>query len=429
MHDSSARYPPPLCHRRTREQVLQIIADWVDDEEMPNPIMWLNGPAGAGKSAIAQTIAERYKGSRLAASSFFLRNSPDRGHVDRFFMTLAWQLAFSIPETRPYIESALKKEPLLYTKSTNVQFSHLIVGVFEKFLRENFGQFPKESLVIVDGVDECTPEQHQKLLLALIGNEVLLRQMPLRFLICSRPEPHIQETFGAETMKAVTQALKLDNSFAPNDDIRRYLEDEFFRIFTKRQISPLPSSDNIDRIVSKSSGQFIYASTVVKFVDDEDYNPRNQLDAILKFRTPHSLSPFAQLDLLYHQILSQQHDTRFSRDAFVLVIALGRPRIAFICRRLRISEEDLRLKLRRMHSLLHISDSYIETYHRSLDNFLPDKKRAGKYYIHPARNAGAVAPKCSSIYPSSSGRHSADGHLGTIHHSGTTTSTTICNTW
>lgn len=86
MHDSSARYPPPLCHRRTREQVLQIIADWVDDEEMPNPIMWLNGPAGAGKSAIAQTIAERYKGSRLAASSFFLRNSPDRGHVDRFFI-------------------------------------------------------------------------------------------------------------------------------------------------------------------------------------------------------------------------------------------------------------------------------------------------------------------------------------------------------
>jgi len=34
--------------------------------------MWLNGPAGAGKSAILQTIAERCKDNRLAASFFFL---------------------------------------------------------------------------------------------------------------------------------------------------------------------------------------------------------------------------------------------------------------------------------------------------------------------------------------------------------------------
>jgi len=59
--------------------------------------------------------------------------------------------------------------------------------------------------------------------------------------------------------------------------------------------------------------------------------------------------------------------------------------IKFVCRRLRISEEKLRLKLRRMHSLLQISDSSIATYHRSLHDFLLDKKRAGKYRIHPAR--------------------------------------------
>jgi len=33
-------------------------------------------PAGAGKSAIAQTIAEHYKDNWLAASFFFLRNIP-----------------------------------------------------------------------------------------------------------------------------------------------------------------------------------------------------------------------------------------------------------------------------------------------------------------------------------------------------------------
>ena len=132
-----------------------MITDWVDDADAPKRIMWVNGPAGAGKSAIAQTIAERYEDSRLAGSFFFLRGSEDRGVSDRLFMTLAWQLAFSIPETRPYIESVMKKEPLLYTKSIEVQFNRLIVDVFGNLLHDKPGLYPKKSLVIIDGVDEC----------------------------------------------------------------------------------------------------------------------------------------------------------------------------------------------------------------------------------------------------------------------------------
>ena len=141
MHDSSARYPPPLCHPRTREKVLKIISDWIDDSYPLQRIIWLNGPAGAGKSAIAQTIAERYKNSRPAASCFFLRNTPDRGVASRLFLTLPWQLATSIPETLPYIESVLKAERLLYSKSINIQFDHLIVQVFENLLRDK-PQYP-----------------------------------------------------------------------------------------------------------------------------------------------------------------------------------------------------------------------------------------------------------------------------------------------
>ena len=159
MHDSSARYPPPLCHPMTREKVLKIITDWVDDSYPCQRIMWLNGPAGAGKSAIAQTIAECYKDSRLAASFFFLRNTSDRGVATRLFSTLAWQLAKSIPETLPYIESPLQMEPLLYTKTIGIQFDRLVVEVFENLLRDNPGLQPEKSLVIIDGVDECATEQ------------------------------------------------------------------------------------------------------------------------------------------------------------------------------------------------------------------------------------------------------------------------------
>ena len=131
--------------------------------------MWLNGPARAGKSPMAQTIAERYQDSRLAASFFFLRNSPDRGVANRLFTTLAWQLAKSIPETRPCIESALQKEPLLLTKSIDIQFNYLVVKVFESLLRDNPGLQPEKYLVIIDGLDECVTEQDQKLFLTLIA--------------------------------------------------------------------------------------------------------------------------------------------------------------------------------------------------------------------------------------------------------------------
>jgi len=196
-----------------------------------------------------------------------------------------------------------------------------------------------------------------------------------------------------ENMKKLTHAVVLDEKFAPNDDIWRYLEDKLFHIFTKCHISPLPSDSDIQHLVKKASGQFIYASTVIKFIDDEDCHPKEQLDIILNLRPVASSSPYAQLDQLYIQILSQQPDVRLLRDVFVLIIALDPARFPFICRRLRISEEKLRRKLRKMHSLLRIDDYDITTYHLSLSDFFRDKNRSGKYHIHPLRVALVRLPE------------------------------------
>ncbi len=63
MHDSLARYPPPRCHPDTRKKVLKVITDWIEDSYPRQRIVWLNGPAGAGKSAIAQTSSQPWHGS------------------------------------------------------------------------------------------------------------------------------------------------------------------------------------------------------------------------------------------------------------------------------------------------------------------------------------------------------------------------------
>jgi replication-associated recombination protein RarA len=67
-------------------------------------IMWVQGPAGAGKSTIAQTIAEMCEEEMVfLARFFFSRNDPSR------------------------ILTAVEHDPLIFFKSLAVQLKYLIV--------------------------------------------------------------------------------------------------------------------------------------------------------------------------------------------------------------------------------------------------------------------------------------------------------------
>jgi len=191
--------------------------------------------------------------------------------------------------------------------------------------------------------------------------------------------------FNMDVMKNTTRVLILDVLYAPNDDIRRYLEGEMSRIFTERNILACSPSeaDIIHRLVLEASGQFTYASTVIKFLDDSrDHNTRMQFDIILNSRRSTS-SYYAPLDQLYIKILSEQQNINLLKGIFVLIFAFGYVDFHLICQCLWTNEEDLKLKLRRIHSLLNISDSGIKPHHLSFLDFLMDKNRAGKYSLHP----------------------------------------------
>ena len=78
IHDSAERYPPANCHPDTRKAVRQIILDWIHSENLASSFFWLYGPAGAGKTAILQAIAEFIcspsgSGQNFGGSFFFSR--------------------------------------------------------------------------------------------------------------------------------------------------------------------------------------------------------------------------------------------------------------------------------------------------------------------------------------------------------------------
>ena len=96
------------CMTGTRQEVIGRITEWIDGRS-DQPISWLYGAAGSGKTAIAKSVAELCAGvNRLGASFFFIRGAGRRSRFASFIPTLAYHLSFSVPATKPYIESVLR---------------------------------------------------------------------------------------------------------------------------------------------------------------------------------------------------------------------------------------------------------------------------------------------------------------------------------
>ncbi|KAF8959694.1 hypothetical protein BDZ97DRAFT_1639061, partial [Flammula alnicola] len=105
-HTADENYNAPKCHPNTRVAILDAIMAWLDDTNDTRRAMWMRGAAGAGKSAIARTIAQMCeKQGRLSASFFFSRTASDtrRSNEKYLVATLAHQIMEHIPETRDHI--------------------------------------------------------------------------------------------------------------------------------------------------------------------------------------------------------------------------------------------------------------------------------------------------------------------------------------
>ncbi|KAJ7104648.1 hypothetical protein C8R44DRAFT_549213, partial [Mycena epipterygia] len=266
-HNSEQRFPPPQCHPNTRTAVQNIIQAWADEGHEAPSGTWLYGPAGAGKSAVAQTMAERWAGHELAAAFFFGRWHIGGSAGKYLFPTIAYQLSLNIPQLTQFIGLAVEADPAVCDKALEEQARVLIFDPM-KTLR---GSYDKPYLVIIDGLDECKGKAVQARIIKIIFKMFTGNNLPLMFLICSRPEPHIREASEALPPEARFRRLVLDETFDPSQDILHYLQDSFSEIQRKRFPNQVgrnnlwPSERDLDKLVHSASGQFIYAATVIKF--------------------------------------------------------------------------------------------------------------------------------------------------------------------
>ncbi|KAJ7085042.1 hypothetical protein C8R44DRAFT_539931, partial [Mycena epipterygia] len=195
-----------------------------------------------------------------------------------------------------------------------------------------------------------------------------------------RPEPHISEMFHAPPLDKLHRAVNIQQSF---EDVRKYLCDEFTWIHGEhhatmaRVSTPWPAVEDIVHLVRNSSGYFIYASTVIKFIDDKNSRPSDRLDITMGLAKPDLESPLAALDLLYTQILSDAPGrSRLLRILSVIVAKINLT-VANIEKLLGLKPGDVELALHGLHSLVKILyDRDLTVHHASFLDFLNDPTRS-----------------------------------------------------
>jgi len=157
--------------------------------------------------------------------------------------------------------------------------------------------------------------------------------------------------------------------------------------------SSWPSVAILSEITKKSSGQFIFASTTVKYIGGDPYElPTRRLYVIHCLQPPRGEEdlPYAELNSLYHHVLSNVRDIQRVKDVLgVLIVA--RPLIGQL-KPLDTTQSidnfflwnagETRACLSPLESIVGCDrGGRISVFHASLSDFLLDPSRSHQFYL------------------------------------------------
>ncbi|KAF9444669.1 hypothetical protein P691DRAFT_786350 [Macrolepiota fuliginosa MF-IS2] len=386
-YDSSEH--PRHCHPGTRYQYIDQIVNWgLEGSNRGHHIFWLKGPAGVGKSAIAQSCAEELATQKKLAAAFFFSRPNQREDPQRLFTSISYQWA---SKRKPYAEilkSTIHDDPTIVNKALPHQFHHLFVSPLQKLVAN--GEDITERVVIIDGLDECAGVAAQRTIVEIIAASIRDSVTPFIWLICSRLEPHLVTAFNTLEVSVVTHQEELTVSRDIDNEIAKYLTDELAKIGREHDIPlPWPHERDIGTLINLSSGLFIYANTVVRFIGDHNsLGPETQLRAVVALAKivakRSSEHPLSELDSFYLLII-QRIPAKVLQTVQWILLATIIPDIGtdaeYNRQLLGLSRSEFRTACRTLHSVMKIEEGQIVFYHASFMDCMQDPQRSREFCI------------------------------------------------
>ena len=289
--DHRGYYVPP-CEPGTRQDIFETVNRWLKDSSEPN-ILWIRGSPGSGKSTIASSLVSEFtKRGQLGASFAFKRENIHLSDPTRVWRTIAYDLA----RHEPFAKNLLQ---VLNGPTFNPRTSDIAID-FESLIKEPLvHSFPDAvPVVVIDAIDECryegsTAGQRKIFIDSLTGWASLPRRCKL---IVTGRDDRIPSTFRT-VCKQVILLTGADVTDRENEDIMRFFEIRFAEFDEYLDSEMLQSQRVFERLTTRAAGLFIWANTVVRFIDEGIHEER--LEQVLNG----GMGSGDNLTKLYQQIL------------------------------------------------------------------------------------------------------------------------------
>jgi hypothetical protein len=282
------------CMEGTRLDILKYINDWAMDLHS-EPLLWLHGLAGSGKSAIASSVCqqldERGDGQQFLGASFFCKRD-DKNLRDPALILprITTELANAFPVFGKAVAAALSKNPNLGTNTMIRQFQ----GLIKNPLLQLCCTRPAAPLVIViDALDESGTAGERRHLISI------LREMSglvpwLKIVVTSRPDKDIRNSFAQPGHKFRQVDLNKWNS---SDDIHAYVKKRMGDVAANKGLAPnWPGDDKMQRLAQRGTPLFVWVDVAATFIE-AGMKPNERLDRVLA--SDFCGGEYMQLDALY----------------------------------------------------------------------------------------------------------------------------------
>ncbi|KIM71981.1 hypothetical protein PILCRDRAFT_830040, partial [Piloderma croceum F 1598] len=271
---------------------------------------------------------------------------------------------------------------LFHNPALRHQFQKLVIKPILAVTNTNTTTTPM--IIFIDALDECDDKDLMVEFIEIVADAYQGdHQLPLRIFFTSRVEEHLRKKLEAPAARSVIYHLALQDFDAAND-IRKFFRHRFATIYEENRRlmrnvpQPWPSHTDLQALVEKASGSFIFAFTLINFIDDGQ--PHRKL--------PVALSAHAGLDPLYAQVLSAapcSHE--FERVMGTILLLTSNMSVTALGHLLQLDPADILEALLGVQSILMIpgdDDQPVQLFHTSLRDFLTSKPRSGDFFIDPS---------------------------------------------
>jgi len=398
-----------VCTRGTRKRLLNDIVAWAEGTSSET-IYWLFGPAGTGKSTIAHTIARRFElataddpivlGGNFMCSRLF-EETRSATHIVR---TIVYQLALKCKPFADALTHSGKFDTI--SQSPRDQLEGLLIEPWQASestrLANSLTPLP-QYLIVIDALDDINGSGGSEFLRDLLSAIKENRLKGLRFFATSRSDPALVSLVDEFGEKQLYRLEEVPVEEAKGD----------IKIFLSASL-PNASVEIIEEVVTLTDGLFMYAATILKYLDGHEPDEKVELLVELLFKST-SANPQTStavtylLDGLYRQVLK---DVFYK---FQLAIQPRRLQLlhTFLCTAERTSTstaanlctstntisytkgaDDI---LKALHAVLYSKNDQVLWYHKSFPDFLFDRDRSQEFWCDQVELHQLLASSCFRV--------------------------------